>query len=118
VKNAYLALALGSVETYQNQPCRIWVALVNASTYQITGAPLLRFAGVMDQVKISRSDAQVGKVTMACQTGAYDVRSNPAALRMTQAQHSARHPGETGFKYINDLIAKPQQWLSKKFQQV
>lgn len=119
VQSGYLALALGAAETYQGRNARIWVALVDAVTLQITGAPVLRFAGYMDQVRIER-DAQsnMGKVLLDCQTGAYDVRSNPAALRMNQAQHSAVQPGETGFRYVSDLIARPQQWLSRRFQQV
>lgn len=119
VQSAYLALALGAVETYQGRSAKIYVALVDAATLQITGAPLLRFSGFMDMVKIERDEgSNTGKVVLDCQTGAYDVRGNPAALRMNQAQHSARHPGETGFKYINDLIARPQLWLSRAFQQI
>lgn len=117
VKSAYLALALGSVETYQGRVAKIWIATVDASTLQITGTPILRFAGYMDQVHISRDD-DVGKIALDLQTGAYDIRSNPAALRMNDAQHRVRKPGETGFRYIQDLIGKPQQWLSKRFQQI
>ena len=69
----------------------------------------------MDKVSITRDESGVGKVNLELQTGGYNVRGNPAALRMNQAQHSTRHPGETGFRYIQDLIGKPQQWLSKSF---
>ena len=119
VKSSYLALALGAVETYQGRDARVWVAAVDATSLQVTGAPILRFAGYMDQVRIERDDkTNIGKVLLDLQTGRYDIRSNPAALRMNQAQHSARKPGETGFRYVQDLIARPQQWLSKKMQQV
>ncbi|MFC5524012.1 hypothetical protein [Polaromonas jejuensis] len=119
VQSAYLALALGAAETYQGRSARIWVALVDGSSLQITGAPLLRFAGYMDQVRIQRDQgSNIGKVLLDCQTGAYDVRGNPAALRMNQPQHSFRKPGETGFKYVNDLIARPQIWLSRAFQTI
>lgn len=117
VKTANVALALGAVETYQSRSARVWVALVDAQSLQITGVPILRFAGFMDQVKVLCDDGLLGKVVMQNQTGGYDVRSNPAALRLNQAQHSARHPGETGFRYLQDLVARPQTWLSKKFQQ-
>lgn len=118
VKSSQLALALGAVETYQGRDALVYVALVDPATYQITGTPKLRFAGVMDKVSITRDESGVGKVNLELQTGGYNVRGNPAALRMNQAQHSTRHPGETGFRYIQDLIGKPQQWLSKKFQQI
>lgn len=118
VQNSYLALALGAAETYQGRTARIWVALVDATTLQITGAPLLRFSGYMDQVRIERDEEMTGRVLLDCQTGAFDLRSNPAALRMNQAQHSVRQPDETGFRYIQDLIARPQRWLSARFQQI
>ena len=119
VQSSSLALALGSAETYQDRAANIHVALVDANSLQITGAPVLRFAGLMDLVRIDRDpESNTGQILLDCQAGAFNVRSNPAALRMNQAQHSARRPGETGLRYINDLIARPQQWLSKRFQQI
>lgn len=119
VQSSYLALALGAAETYQDRSAKIWVALADANTLQITGAPVLRFAGTMDQVRIERdAESNTGKVLLDCIAGAYNVRSNPAALRMNQAQHSARKPGETGFRYVTDLIARPQTWLSANFQRI
>jgi hypothetical protein len=119
VKSGNLALALGSVETYQGRAAKIYVALVDATSLQIVGAPLLRFSGLMEQVRILRDGStNAGRILMDCQSGAFDVRSNPAALRMNQAQHSVRHPGETGFRFVTGLIGHPQLWLSKRFQQV
>lgn len=119
VQNSYLALALGSAETYQDRDALIRVAVINAETLQITGAPILRFAGKMDLVRIERdAESNTGKVLLDLIAGAYNVRSNPAGLRMNQAQHSARKPGETGFRYVQDLIARPQSWLSAAFQRV
>lgn len=113
----YLALGLGSVSGYQGRPVRIYVALTDAN-FAVTGSPVLRFAGWMDIVKIKRTDDKVGSITMLCRTGGYDVRKNPVTLRMTDAQHQAAKPGELGFAYVADLIGKPQQWLSKRFQMV
>lgn len=119
VQSTYLSLALGSAETYQGRSAKVWVALVDAASLQITGAPVLRFAGFMDMVRIERSeDSNVGRINLDCQSGAYDVRSNPTALRLNQAQHAVRRPGETGYRYIADLIARPQQWLSARFQRI
>lgn len=119
VQSSYLALALGSAETYQDRDALVYVGLVDSATLQITGTPKLRFAGKMDQVRIERdAESNTGKVLLDCIAGAYNVRSNPAALRMNQAQHSARKPGETGFRYVPDLIARPQTWLSAQFQRI
>jgi hypothetical protein len=119
VQSAYLALALGSAETYQDRDALIYVALFDR-TYQIVGTPVLRFAGTMENVSVPdrAKEGGVGKIHLDLQAGAYNVRSNPAALRMNQAQHAARHPGETGFRYVPTLIGRPKQWLSARFQRI
>lgn len=108
-------LALGDPADYQDRPVRVWVALLNADTLQISGAPVLRFAGVMDQLKIDR-DGTNAAVEMACRTASYDMRANPAGLRMNHAQHSARYPTERGFEYLTSIIGNPAVWISKWLQ--
>ncbi|QHJ00123.1 hypothetical protein GT347_20345 [Xylophilus rhododendri] len=120
VAEANLALALGNTSNYQDRPVRVWVALLDASTLQIVGAPILRFAGVMDRPRIERGDGSAdatGKVVMECLTASYNPRLNPAALRMNNAQHQARHPGERGFEQVASLIGTPFVWLTKAQQQ-
>ncbi|WP_447747956.1 hypothetical protein [Variovorax boronicumulans] len=109
------ALALGDPSDYQDRRVRVWIAMLDANTLQITGAPVLRFVGVMDQMKIDR-DGNSASISMDCRTASYDVRSNPAALRMNNAQHQARHPGELGFSYLTGLIGNPSIWVSKWLQ--
>ncbi|MNV17475.1 hypothetical protein D3C71_1082640 [compost metagenome] len=109
------ALALGDPADYQDRRVRVWIAMLDANTLQITGAPVLRFVGVMDQMKIDR-DGNSASISMDCRTASYDVRSNPAALRMNNAQHQARHPGELGFSYLTGLIGNPSIWVSKWLQ--
>lgn len=116
VNATLLGAALGSVSNYQGRAVRVKLALAD-STGVIQGAPVLRFSGFMDLVKISRQEGQ-GIVTMSCKTGGYDLRKNPTALRLNDQQHQAERPGELGLAYVADLIGKPQQWLSKRFQQV
>lgn len=118
VNAAILALALGGVETYQGREASIYVALLDAATLQITGTPLLRFAGFMDTVQIKRNDDGTGEIVMKLVTLAQDVRTNPSGLRYSDAQHQAEQPGELGFQYVTELIGKPTQWLSKTFQQI
>ena len=117
VNSAYLSLGLGGVSTYQNRAVRIYVALTDA-TLAITGSPVLRFAGFMNKVSIKRGSNNKGSVVMECDTGGYDVRKNPVGFRLNDSQHQANKPGELGFQYVADLIGKPQQWLSKRFQTV
>lgn len=109
------ALALGDPSDYQDRRVRVWIAMLDAHTLQVSGAPVLRFVGVMDQMRIER-DGNTGSISMDCRTASYDVRSNPAALRMNNAQHQARHPGEQGFAYLTGLIGNPAIWISKWLQ--
>jgi len=109
-----LALALGNVTEYQDRAARIYLALTDTSL-ALSGSPVLRFAGVMDTVSVKR-DNDSGKIVLRCTSGGADVRTNPAALRLNDAQHQARYPGELFYQYTNDLIAKPKRWLSVRFQ--
>lgn len=116
VNGSNLALALGSVPNYQNKPARIYVAVTDTD-FKVAGTPVQRFAGFMNTVKIRR-DGSKGVITLSCSTGGFDVRRNPAALRINHTQHQALHPGERGLEYVADLIGKPKPWLSKRFQQI
>ena len=109
------ALALGDPSDYQDRPVRVWVGMVDAQTFQLAGAPVLRFVGVMDQLKVER-DGSIGSIALDCRTASYDVRSNPAALRLNHVQHQSRRPGERGFEYLTSLIGNPAVWVSKNLQ--
>ncbi|WP_183025673.1 hypothetical protein [Variovorax sp. UMC13] len=109
------ALALGDPNDYQDRPMRLYVAMVNVNTYQLSGEPVMRFAGVMDTLDVGR-DGTSGTITLKCRTASYDRRNNPSALRMNNAQHQARHPGERGFEYLTSLIGNQAVWVSKRLQ--
>ena len=109
------ALALGDPSEYQDRGVRVWIALLDAGTLQVSGEPVLRFAGVMDQMKVER-DGTTAKIAMECRTASYDVRSNPASLRTNDAQHQVRLPGERGFEYLNSMIGSPTVWVNKHLQ--
>lgn len=114
VNASLLSLALGNVNSYQDRPVRIYLALTDTN-FVVSGAPVLVFSGYMDTVSIKR-DGGTGKITMRCTTTGADVRKNPAALRLNDAQHQARYPGELLYQYTTDLIGKPKRWLSVRFQ--
>ena len=109
------ALALGDPSDYQDRPVRVWIGMVDAQTFQLSGVPVLRFVGVMDQLKVER-DGNTGTIGLDCRTASYDVRSNPAALRLNHVQHQSRHPGERGFEYLTSIIGSPAVWVSKNLQ--
>lgn len=56
-------------------------------------------------------------IVLRCETSAYSLKRKPA-LRMNAPQQKKKYPTDTGFDYLNDLIANPQTWLSKKFQRI
>lgn len=108
------SFSLGDPSDYQDRILRLWVAMLDAETLQLSGAPVLRFAGVMDVMRFPREDNTM-KIELDCRTVSYDVRSNPSALRMNDQQHQTRHPGETGFRYLQSLIGNPAIYTSKAF---
>ncbi|KTT21904.1 hypothetical protein [Pseudacidovorax intermedius] len=113
------AFALSDANDWQDRPIRLWVVLVDAQTHQMVGSPVLRFAGVMDNMKLDRPEANDGSeepgIRLAARTATYNVRNNPAALRMNNAQHRARFPAERGFEYLQGLIGNPSVYASLAF---
>ncbi|VTU32299.1 hypothetical protein H4CHR_02984 [Variovorax sp. PBS-H4] len=109
------ALALGGPADFQDRPVRVWVGLLDGQTLQLSGQPVLRFAGVMDQFKGNRDGSQAS-FQLDCRTGSYDRRANPSSLRMNHTQHQERHPGERGFEYLTSLIGNPAVWITKWLQ--
>ena len=116
VNAANLSLGLGNVSGYQGRGARVYLVVTDGNLV-LQGSPVLRFSGFMDKVSIKR-DNDVGTITLECSTGGYDVRKNPAGLRMNDIQHQARVTGELGFAYVQNLISNPQIWLSRAFQMV
>lgn len=107
------AAVLSNPTDYQDRRVRVWIALADAQSLQLTGVPVLRFSGVMDQPAL---DDEKGEITMHCRTASYDVRSNPSTLRYSHAQHQLDHPGELGMEFVESLIRDTSVWLSAAFQ--
>lgn len=115
VNSSILALALGSIENYQNRDCVIKLLMLHKDTFQAASTPVARFAGFMDLVRIEDEGGK-GSIKLECRTGGYAVRSSPGTLMLSHVQHQERYPGELGFQYTKELIEQPTVWLSKKFQ--
>jgi hypothetical protein len=111
----WLALAVGDVEEYRGRPAKMYFCPLTP-TYQLIDTPVLCWRGIMDTVGVGM-DGEEGGITLRCETSAYGLKRQPA-LRMNAAQQSKRVPGDLGFAYQNDLIARPQTWLSKAFQSI
>ncbi len=97
---------------YIDQPVSLWLVGINPSSGLIDGSPVKRFGGVMDRAQVDPTE-DGAKITMECRTASYNVRTNPAALRLNDAQHKAERPGERGFEYLQSMIGQPVLWLGE-----
>jgi hypothetical protein len=112
-QQSVLALAVGSVEEYRGRVAKMYFCPLDES-FQLVGTPQLCWRGIMDLMAIG-VDGEEGKITLKCETSAYSLKKQPN-LRLNAAQHKKRYPNDTGFDYLNDLIANPAVWLTKAFQ--
>jgi hypothetical protein len=113
VQNSVLALAVGDVEQYRGRNAKMYFVPLDES-FRPIGIPVVCWRGIMDTMAVS-VDGEEGAITLKCETSAYGLKRQPG-LRLNAAQQKSRYPTDTGLDYLNDLIANPQIWLSKKFQ--
>lgn len=114
--SAQLALALGQSHTYRGRPVTLYRCVLDDELRAI-GEPEVAWAGLMDQVRLKTGNGEdeAGAVVLRCEMPGKD-RRGPQSLRMNNAQHQARFPGDTFFSRIEQLNGQPTTWLSKKFQ--
>jgi hypothetical protein len=113
-----LGLARGNVENYRGRDANLYRYILS-DTLQYLGDPELVWAGEMSQVRIDTGDGQKrpASITLRCEQRGRAQR-NSTSLRLVSAQQEQRFPGDTALRRKEELIAKPQLWLSKKFQQI
>jgi hypothetical protein len=116
VANAtYFSLANGNIDTYRGRPCRIYYAVMDTSCTQILPDPRLVWFGVMDVVANKIGEDGKGAVTLKCEPHSISInRKN--TKRVSHQQQLKEYPGDMFYEFLEDLIAKPTLWLSKKFQ--
>jgi len=112
---SYLSLALGAVMDYRGQPAKMYFCPLDEQ-FLLVGTPKICWRGIMDTVVVGVNGEQ-GQAVLKCETSAYGLKRRPS-LRLNAAQQRQKYPTDTGLDYLTDLIAKPQLWLSKKFQQI
>jgi len=114
VNPAWLAEGVGPVEDYRGLNAKMYFCPLDEN-YNLIDTPEVCWRGVMDTVTIG-IDGDQGSILLKSETSAYGLKRQ-AAIRMNAAQQKKKYPTDTGFDYLTDLIANPQLWLSKKFQQ-
>lgn len=110
-----LALAVGPVEEYRGRRAKLYMCPLN-DDYTLIDEPTLCWSGTMDMMSLGVAK-ESGNITLKCETAAYSLKRQPG-LRMNAAQQKKRHPADTGFDFLTDLIATPAVWLSRRFQQI
>ena len=111
---AWLALAVGAVEDYRGLPIRIYMCPLDDG-FSLIDTPQLCWAGTMDFMQIPVAKDGRASISLRCETAALGMKRH-APMRMNAGQQKQRYPTDTGFDFLPDLIAKPQLWLSRKFQ--
>lgn len=111
---AWLALAIGDVESYRGRPAKVYMCPLDEA-FQMVDTPVLCWTGLMDMVSVGINGEQ-GSITLKCETSAYGLKRRPS-LRLNAAQQKKLYPTDTGLDYLTDLISTPSVWLSIKFQQ-
>lgn len=110
-----LALGVGPVEDYRGQAAKLYMCPLNENM-QLIDTPVICWRGIMDMMSVG-VDGESGSIVLKCETSSYGLKRRPT-LRMNAAQQKKKYPTDTGFDYLTGLIANPQTWLSKRFQQI
>jgi hypothetical protein len=121
VDTAMLAYAIGPAAEYRNRAIRIYVQLLNDRWVPVE-APMLRWAGVMDKVrverKVSAGGGGSGSIDMTCIRAGLSRFRKSVGLRMSHEQQQLEFPGDMGLEYTEALLKEPPVWVSKAFQKV
>lgn len=112
----WFAFAIGEVEEYRGLPAKIYVCPLTPE-HTLIDTPTKEWEGEMDVVAMSVEPEGSGAITLRCEPIAKRLRRGNNK-RVNAAQQKARYPTDTGFDYQSDLLATPQTWLSRKFQQI
>lgn len=119
VNTAMLAYAIGPASVYRGRPVKIYIQLLNDKWVPVE-APLLRWVGFMDKVRINRQSNQTGEdqgsIDLICQRAGLARFRNTIGYRMTHAQQQLDYPGDMGLEYTESLLNNPPPWMSKRFQ--
>jgi hypothetical protein len=117
--NAMLALATGNPNEYRGRPVTVWHAFLDDQLRPL-GDPEVCWAGDMDQVRLNTGTGEEGdggSIVLRCEQQGKDTRA-VRSLRLNNAQHQKRYPGDTFLSRIEGLNGKPVPWLSVRFQQI
>lgn len=116
--DAVVAAALDSAADYRGRPITIYQAYLD-DKLELVEEPEVVWSGVMDQVRINTGNGEDEEATivMRCEPPGKDKRP-VNTLRLNNAQHQKRWPGDTFLSRVEGLSGKPVPWLSRRFQEI
>jgi hypothetical protein len=115
-QTSLLAEAVGNVDDYRGRTAKLYMCPLDEQ-FRLIDTPQRCWSGSMDQMSVGIDADGKGQIALRCETAAYGMKRRPA-LRINAAQQGKKYPNDTSFNYQNDLIARPQLWLSKNFQRI
>lgn len=120
VNVAMLAYLIGPASEYRNRAVRIYFQLINDKWLPVQN-PILRWTGIMDKTRITRSAGQdgksVGEAELICQRAGLSRFRNFTGLRLTHSQQQLDYPGDMGLEYTDQLVSNPPPWITRRFQE-
>jgi hypothetical protein len=111
-------IGVTACEEYRGRDAKLYFCPLD-DQFRLVDTPVICWRGSMDTIisEVSgKAGESTGKMSLKCETSSYGLK-RMSNLRMNAAQQKQRHPNDTGFDYLTDLIATPGSWLSIKFQQ-
>lgn len=116
--DALLSAVLDNTADYRGRPITIYEAYLDDSL-QMVEEPEVVWIGVMDQVRINTGNGEDEEATviLRCEPPGKDKRP-VNSLRLNNAQHQQRWPGDTFLSRVEALSGKPVPWLSRRFQEI
>lgn len=112
-----LALARGPVNEYRGRDIVAYMCVLDDELRVYDEPDEPHWAGLMDQIRLNTGDGRRSQASVAlrCESPGRDNR-HALSLRLNDAQHQARYPGDTGLSRMEQIVGKEVQWLSVKFQ--
>lgn len=105
VPQEHIALALG--QHYQGRSCKVWLAPLDASTYQPLADPMLVFSGRMDTMNIQVGETATVQVTAESRLADWD---RPRVRRYNHADQTARYPDDRGLEFVEAVAEMELVW--------
>lgn len=109
-----LSAALVDPGLYRGRAATLYRA-PHDEAWQPIGTPEVAWRGRIQKMGVEVTDSREGSISLQCETAAYGLKK-ASMFRACSQQQKTRHPTDTGFDRVAQLIARPQIWATRAFQ--